>query len=95
VPERLATIEVDISYIKETLERTDTNVQTIMNNHLEHLRASDAALEKEIQGMKNFCKNVQDKKKYGLSGRDKVILYAAIVTMLGTIIVEAIKYIKF
>jgi tetrahydromethanopterin S-methyltransferase subunit G len=91
VPERLAKIETDISYIKETLERTDTNVQTIMDNHLEHLRASDMALKEEIQGMKNYCKSVQDKKKYGLSGRDKVILYGTILTVIATMIVELIR----
>ena len=100
--ERLAVIETKLGYIEEGMDRIELNLKQITDNHIAHINArilevqeqdneARELMKTEIQSMKQFCKDVQIKKKYGLQGKEKVIVYGSLITALAAVIIEIIR----
>jgi hypothetical protein len=92
--ERLAVIETDICYIKKSLARLEDALKIGDSKETERdtIRVMDlATLTKELTMHKQFCREVQTKKTYGLNGRDKTLIYVALITSVGLALVEFLK----
>jgi len=82
-PERLATIETDLKYVRQGIDRLE---KTIHEN-----TQPVEALKKELTEFKTFCSAVQLKKRYGLSGKDKAAVSLALITALVSIALALIE----
>ena len=100
--ERLAVIETKLGYIEEGMSRIELNLQTITDNHIAHINSRITEIQTEnseerdllkieIQGMKQFCREVQTSKKYGLRGKEKVIVYGSLITAVAAVVIEIIR----
>jgi hypothetical protein len=99
---RIAVIETEVTYIKSSISRIELNLREITDNHLAHLNAKMDVqnvefgkqvdlVKTDVKDMKTFCTKVQEAKKYGLSGKDKAIVYGSVITAAGIVVVEFLR----
>jgi hypothetical protein len=91
-----------VTYIKSSISRIELNLREITDNHLAHLNAKMDVqnvefgkqvdlVKTDVKDMKTFCTKVQEAKKYGLSGKDKAIVYGSVITAAGIVVVEFLR----
>lgn len=89
--ERLAIIETEMRYIKDSILHIETNLREITDNHLGHVKQEIDELRDQTRTMREFCAKMQAIKKYGLKGRDKAIVWGSLITAIGVVCVEIIR----
>ncbi len=83
--ERIAVIETEIKYIKADASEIKEKLIEVTNNHLAHINQS-------LNEIKQNCIIHKERAKKGLSGKDKAVIVASIITAISAVIVTFIQY---